>query len=49
MPFTLSYGSVSDYGGSSGSGVVVLDDCNFHESVHLENFEVDRTLSLVRR
>ncbi|WVZ21150.1 hypothetical protein V8G54_008472 [Vigna mungo] len=23
------------------------DDCNFHESVHLDSFEVDRTLSLV--
>lgn len=36
-----------DYGGSSGSGAVMLDDCNFHESVHLDSFEVDRTLSLV--
>ena len=39
--------SVSDYGGSSGSGAVILDDCNFHESVHLDSFDVDRTLSLV--
>ncbi|KOM51606.1 hypothetical protein LR48_Vigan09g026500 [Vigna angularis] len=39
----LSIGT-SDY---RGSGAVILDDCNFHESVHLDNFEVDRTLSLV--
>ncbi|XP_074263586.1 AP-4 complex subunit mu-like [Silene latifolia] len=32
---------------SSGSGVVILDDCNFHESVNLDNFDIDRTLSLV--
>ena len=38
---------VTDYGSSSGSGVVILDDCNFHESVHLDNFDIDRTLSLV--
>ncbi|XP_015885954.3 AP-4 complex subunit mu isoform X2 [Ziziphus jujuba] len=36
-----------DYRGSFGSGAVVLDDCNFHESVRLDNFDVDRTLSLV--
>ncbi|KAF7817594.1 AP-4 complex subunit mu [Senna tora] len=29
------------------SGAVVLDDCNFHESVHLDNFDIDRTLTLV--
>ncbi|KAE9603562.1 putative clathrin adaptor, mu subunit [Lupinus albus] len=34
----------SDY---RGSGAVILDDCNFHESVHLDSFDVDRTLSLV--
>ncbi|XP_060199044.1 AP-4 complex subunit mu isoform X3 [Lycium barbarum] len=39
--------SVYDYGGSAGSGAVVLDDCNFHESVHLDSFDVDRTLTLV--
>ncbi|KAF5202815.1 Ap-1 complex subunit mu-2 [Thalictrum thalictroides] len=39
--------SVYDYGSSSGAGSVVLDDCNFHESVHLDSFDVDRTLSLV--
>ncbi|EYU36469.1 hypothetical protein ABFS83_14G269800 [Erythranthe nasuta] len=43
-------GGVPNYGGysgSSGSGAVILDDCNFHESVHMDNFEVDKTLSLV--
>lgn len=39
--------SVYDYGGSAGSGAVILDDCNFHESVHLDSFDVDRTLTLV--
>lgn len=37
----------TDYGGSGGSGAVILDDCNFHESVHLDSFDVDRTLTLV--
>ncbi|KAF3447237.1 hypothetical protein FNV43_RR12417 [Rhamnella rubrinervis] len=36
-----------DYRSSFGSGAVVLDDCNFHESVRLDNFDVDRTLTLV--
>ncbi|KAL7085489.1 hypothetical protein ACP275_14G283400 [Erythranthe tilingii] len=43
-------GGVPNYGGysgSSGAGAVILDDCNFHESVHMDNFEVDKTLSLV--
>lgn len=39
--------SVYDYRSSSGSGAVVLDDCNFHESVRLESFDLDRTLTLV--
>lgn len=39
--------SITDYGGSSGSGSVILDDCNFHESVHLDSFDMDRTLTLV--
>lgn len=38
---------LTDYGGSAGSGAVVLDDCNFHESVQLDSFDVDRTLTLV--
>ncbi|CAA2985076.1 AP-4 complex subunit mu [Olea europaea subsp. europaea] len=38
--------SIYDYSGSSGSGSVILDDCNFHESVHLDSFDVDRTLTL---
>ncbi|XP_020586822.1 AP-4 complex subunit mu-like isoform X1 [Phalaenopsis equestris] len=39
--------SMYDYRSSSGGGTVILDDCNFHESVHLDNFDLDRTLSLV--
>ncbi|KAK9947034.1 hypothetical protein M0R45_012471 [Rubus argutus] len=39
-------GSTHDYGSSFGSGPVILDDCNFHESVHLDNFDIDRTLAL---
>ena len=26
-----------------------MDDCNFHECANLESFDVDRTISLVRR
>lgn len=46
---TIGRGGSSAYGYSSstGSGSVILDDCNFHESVHLDNFDLDRTLSLV--
>ncbi|GMH22431.1 hypothetical protein Nepgr_024274 [Nepenthes gracilis] len=39
--------SFYDYISSAGSGTVVLDDCNFHESVHLDSFDMDRTLTLV--
>ncbi|XP_050213926.1 AP-4 complex subunit mu isoform X2 [Mercurialis annua] len=39
--------SVHDYRSSSGSGAVILDDCNFHESVRLDSFDLDRTLTLV--
>ncbi|PON63481.1 Clathrin adaptor, mu subunit [Parasponia andersonii] len=39
--------SVYDYRSSIGSGVVILDDCNFHESVRLDSFEADKTLALV--
>nr|XP_048332206.1 AP-4 complex subunit mu isoform X2 [Ziziphus jujuba var. spinosa] len=39
--------SIYDYNSSSGSGPVVLDDCNFHESVHLDSFDIDRTLTLI--
>ena len=31
--------------GVSGGGAVVLDDCNFHECVKLDDFEADRTLT----
>lgn len=37
----------TDYRSSSGGGAVILDDCNFHESVHLDSFDIDRTLHLV--
>nr|ALO18842.1 AP-4 complex subunit [Lilium davidii var. unicolor] len=40
------YGQATGYGSSAG-GVVILDDCNFHESVHLDSFDADRTLTLV--
>ncbi|GAV73640.1 Adap_comp_sub domain-containing protein/Clat_adaptor_s domain-containing protein [Cephalotus follicularis] len=40
-------GSYYDYRSSSGSGAVILDDCNFHESVRLDSFDADRTLTLV--
>ncbi|KAG6392514.1 hypothetical protein SASPL_146736 [Salvia splendens] len=45
----IGRGSVPSFGysGSSGTGAVILDDCNFHESGHMDNFDVDRTLSLV--
>lgn len=36
-----------EYGGSGGLGMVLLDDCNFHESVRLDDFDLDRTLTLV--
>lgn len=39
--------AVADYRSSFGSGAVILDDCNFHESVRLDNFDLDRTLTLV--
>ncbi|XP_021903376.1 AP-4 complex subunit mu [Carica papaya] len=39
--------STYDYRTSYGSGSVILDDCNFHESVHLDSFDIDRTLTLV--
>ncbi|KAH7289566.1 hypothetical protein KP509_30G009100 [Ceratopteris richardii] len=42
----LSIGS-GEYGGSGGMGMVMLDDCNFHESVRLDDFDLDRTLTLV--
>ncbi|KAL1537077.1 AP-4 complex subunit mu [Salvia divinorum] len=45
----IGRGSVPSFGysRSSGTGAVILDDCNFHESVHMDSFDVDRTLSLV--
>ncbi|KAE8056956.1 hypothetical protein FH972_013686 [Carpinus fangiana] len=40
-------GSAYDYRSSSGSGAVILDDCNFHQSVRLDSFDMDKTLSLI--
>ncbi|KAL7127713.1 hypothetical protein ABFS83_14G269700 [Erythranthe nasuta] len=37
----------NDYSGSSRMRPVILDDCNFHESVRMDRFDVDRILSLV--
>jgi len=34
-------------GPKGGSGAVVLDDCNFHECVRLDEFESSRTLSFI--
>jgi AP-4 complex subunit mu-1 len=36
----------SSYGGYGSGDVVMLDDCNFHESVSLERFETERMLEL---
>ncbi|KAI9098022.1 hypothetical protein K1719_025793 [Acacia pycnantha] len=40
-------GPTYGYNSSTGSGTVILDDCNFHESVHLDNFDMDKTLTLI--
>ncbi|KAJ4834358.1 AP-4 complex subunit mu, partial [Turnera subulata] len=39
--------SAYDYSSSYGSRGVILDDCNFNEAVHLDSFDIDRTLTLV--
>ncbi|XP_078432610.1 clathrin adaptor complexes medium subunit family protein [Wolffia australiana] len=39
-------GSIYGYSSSTG-GPVILDDCNFHESVQLDSFDVDRKLTLI--
>ncbi|RLN34220.1 hypothetical protein C2845_PM03G33010 [Panicum miliaceum] len=36
-----------DYRSSSGGGAVILDDSTFHESVHMDSFDIDRTLTLI--
>lgn len=38
-----------EFGGTGDLGMVLLDDCNFHESVRLDSFDVDRTLVLVSK
>ncbi|XP_054788925.1 AP-4 complex subunit mu-like [Prosopis cineraria] len=40
-------GPTYGYNSSTGSGAVVLDDCNFHESVRLDSFDMDKTLTLI--
>ncbi|KAM2159243.1 hypothetical protein TB2_042504 [Malus domestica] len=54
LKMSIGRGGGSAYGNHSAvenafrmNGVVILDDCNFHESVHLDSFDVDRTLTLV--
>ncbi|KAL2609487.1 hypothetical protein R1flu_028060 [Riccia fluitans] len=38
----------SEFGGAFGGGsMVILDDCNFHESVRLDDFETEHYLTLV--
>lgn len=36
-----------DQGATAGYGSVVLDDCNFHECVRLDEFESSRTLTFL--
>lgn len=44
---SIGGGGRSIYDSSSGSGSVILDDCNFHESVNLDKFDIEKTLTLV--
>ena len=51
LPEDLAIGGrdLSPYGGDysfSGAGAVLLDDCNFHESADLKDFDTDRTIIL---
>ena len=51
LPEDLAIGGrdLSPYGGDysfSGAGAVLLDDCNFHESADLRDFDTDRTIVL---
>ncbi|KAL3699168.1 hypothetical protein R1sor_017190 [Riccia sorocarpa] len=43
----LSIGRSDFGGGFGGVGMVILDDCNFHESVRLDDFETEHYLTLV--
>jgi AP-4 complex subunit mu-1 len=51
LKLALNEGLVIREGGTTGgagqSGVCVLDDCNFHECVVLDDFDTGRTLSFV--
>ena len=40
-------GNGGAYGGAGAHDVVMLDDCNFHETVMLHRFETERVLELV--
>jgi AP-4 complex subunit mu-1 len=40
-------GDGGTYGGAGAHDAVMLDDCNFHESVALTRFDSERTLELV--
>ena len=40
-------GESGSFGGAGMHDAVMLDDCNFHESVSLERFDSERTLELV--
>jgi AP-4 complex subunit mu-1 len=51
LPEDLAIGGrdLSPYGGDysfGGAGAVLLDDCNFHESADLKDFDTDRTIVL---
>ena len=40
-------GNGGAYGGAGAHDAVMLDDCNFHESVMLHRFDSERVLELV--
>ena len=42
-----AHGNDYTYGGGTSQDAVMLDDCNFHESVSLDRFDTERTLELV--
>jgi AP-4 complex subunit mu-1 len=47
LRFALNEDLVVGKENASGYGGVVLDDCNFHECVNLDDFESGRTLALI--
>ena len=42
-----AHGHDYSHGGGTSQDAVMLDDCNFHESVSLDRFDTERTLELV--